>query len=88
MRERDLLSEGVQEEAEHIFAPLQMGQTFTDWEEARRIHDVAVANGWATLNGEVKHQRESDAAFAAASGIAGVGGITNRIIVVSPGADR
>jgi osmotically-inducible protein OsmY len=50
--------------------------------------DVAVANGWATLNGEVKHQRESDAAFAATSGIAGVGGITSRIIVVSPGADR
>ena len=50
--------------------------------------DVAVANGWATLEGEVKHQRDSDAAFAAASGIAGVGGITNRITVVSPGADR
>ena len=50
--------------------------------------DVAVANGWATLNGEVKHQRDSDAAFAAAAGIAGVGGITNRITVVSPGADR
>jgi osmotically-inducible protein OsmY len=50
--------------------------------------DVAVANGWATLKGEVKHQRESDAAFAATSEIAGVGGITNRITVVSPGADR
>ena len=50
--------------------------------------DVDVANGWATLKGEVKHQHESDAAFAAASGIAGIGGITNRITVVSPGADR
>jgi osmotically-inducible protein OsmY len=50
--------------------------------------DVAVANGWGTLKGEVKHQRQSDAAFAAASGIGGVGGITNRITVVSPGADR
>jgi osmotically-inducible protein OsmY len=50
--------------------------------------DIAVANGWATLSGEVRHQRESDAAFAAASGIAGLGGITNRITVVSPGADR
>ena len=47
--------------------------------------DVAVANGWATLNGEVKQQRESDAAFAAVSGVAGIGGITNRIVVVSPG---
>jgi len=50
--------------------------------------DVTVANGWATLRGEVTHQRDSDAAFAAASGIAAVGGITNRITVVSPGADR
>jgi osmotically-inducible protein OsmY len=50
--------------------------------------DLAVANGWATLKGEVKHQHQSDAAFAATSGIAGVGGITNRITVVSPGADR
>ena len=50
--------------------------------------DLSVTNGWATLSGEVRHQRDSDAAFAAASGIAGVGGITNRITVVSPGADR
>ena len=50
--------------------------------------DVDVANGWVTLRGEVGHQHESDAAFAAAAGIAGVGGITNRITVVSPGADR
>jgi osmotically-inducible protein OsmY len=50
--------------------------------------DVDVANGWVTHSGEVRHQHESDAAFAAASGIAGVGGITNRITVVSPGADR
>ena len=50
--------------------------------------DVTVANGWATLRGEVTHQRHSDAAFAAASEIAAVGGITNRITVVSPGADR
>jgi osmotically-inducible protein OsmY len=50
--------------------------------------DLSVTNGWATLSGEVRHQRDSDAAFAAASGIAGLGGITNRITVVSPGADR
>ena len=48
--------------------------------------DVDVSNGWATLKGEVKHQHESGAAFAAVSRIAGVGGITNRI-VVSPGLD-
>ncbi len=49
--------------------------------------DVSVANAWLTLKGEVKHQRESDAAFKAVSGIPGVGGITNTIKVVSAGAD-
>jgi hypothetical protein len=48
---------------------------------------VKVVSGWVTLEGRVKHQRESDAAFAAASGVPGVGGITNEITVVSPGAD-
>lgn len=50
--------------------------------------DVKVASGWLTLRGEVKRQRESDAAFDAVSGVAGVGGITNRITVVSPGVGR
>jgi osmotically-inducible protein OsmY len=49
--------------------------------------DVKVVSGWLTLKGQVKHQRESDAAFAAASGVPGVGGITNEITVVSPAAD-
>lgn len=49
--------------------------------------DVKVVSGWLTLKGQVKHQRESDAAFATASGIPGVGGITNEIKVVSPSAD-
>ena len=62
-------------------------QALSDGDVPARV-EVDVANGWATLSGEVKHQRESDAAFAAVSGIAGVGGITNRITVVSPGADR
>jgi osmotically-inducible protein OsmY len=59
-------------------------QALCDDGVAARV-DVGVANGWATLKGEVKHQRESDAAFVAVSGIAGIGGITNRIVVVSPG---
>ena len=46
--------------------------------------DVKVVSSWLTLRGRVKHQRESDAAFAAASGVPGVGGITNEITVVSP----
>ena len=49
------------------------------------VIEVHVANGWLTLKGEVKHQSESDAAFAAVSGLAGVGGITNEIKVVTAG---
>ncbi len=47
--------------------------------------DVTVANGWLTLKGEVKHQYDSDAAFEAVSGLAGVGGITNKITVITAG---
>ena len=47
--------------------------------------DVHVADGWLTLKGEVKHQGESDAAFAAVSRLKGVGGITNEIKVITAG---
>ncbi len=47
--------------------------------------DVTVANGWLTLKGEVKHQRENDAAFESVSGLPGVGGITNEIKVITAG---
>ena len=47
--------------------------------------DVNVADGWLTLKGRVKRQSESDAAFEAVSGLPGVGGITNRIVVVTAG---
>lgn len=47
--------------------------------------DVTVANGWLTLRGQVKHQHESDAAFEAVSGLPGVGGMTNKIVVVTAG---
>jgi osmotically-inducible protein OsmY len=47
--------------------------------------DVRVADGWLTLSGRVKHQSESNAAFEAVSGLPGVGGITNRIEVVTAG---
>jgi osmotically-inducible protein OsmY len=49
--------------------------------------DVSVANGWLTLKGEVKRQSESDAAFNAVSGLPGVGGITNKIQVITAGID-
>ena len=49
--------------------------------------DVAVADGWLTLKGEVKHQSESDAAFEAVTRLAGVGGVTNRIVVITAGLD-
>lgn len=49
--------------------------------------DVTVAESWLTLKGEVKHQHESDAAFEAVSRVPGVGGITNRIKVITAGLD-
>ena len=47
--------------------------------------DVRVANGWLTLSGQVKHQSESNAAFDAVSGLPRVGGITNKIQVITAG---
>jgi osmotically-inducible protein OsmY len=47
--------------------------------------DVKVADGWLTLTGEVKHQHENTAAFDAVSNVAGVGGVTNRITVITAG---
>lgn len=47
--------------------------------------DVHVTAGWVTLNGEVKHQSDSDAVFAAVSKLPGVGGITNKIKVITAG---
>lgn len=49
--------------------------------------EVSVSGGWLTLKGEVTRQSESDAAFAAVSGLDGVGGITNEIRVVTAGID-
>ena len=49
--------------------------------------DVKVDAGWLTLKGEVSRQSDSDAAFAAVSGVAGVGGITNEIKVITAGID-
>lgn len=40
--------------------------------------EVGVVDWWLTLNGEVKHQYESSAAFEGVSGVPGVGGITKR----------
>jgi osmotically-inducible protein OsmY len=53
---------------------------------AERV-DVKVDGGWLTLKGEVKHQRDSDAAFAAVQRVSGVGGITNEIKVITAGID-
>jgi osmotically-inducible protein OsmY len=53
---------------------------------AERI-EVTVDAGWLTLKGEVKHQQESNAAFDAVSEIPGIGGITNKIAVVTYGID-
>jgi len=45
--------------------------------------DVKVANGWVTLKGQVRHQYQSDAAFDDVVKLHGVGGITNKIRVVT-----
>jgi osmotically-inducible protein OsmY len=47
--------------------------------------EVRVADGWLTLSGQVKHQSESNAAFEAVSGLHHVGGITNKIQVITAG---
>jgi hypothetical protein len=43
------------------------------------------ANGWLTLSGRLKHQYESNAAFEAVARLPHVGGITNKIQVVTAG---
>ena len=47
--------------------------------------NVTVADGWLTLTGRVQRQSESNAAFETVSTLQGVGGITNRIEVVTAG---
>jgi osmotically-inducible protein OsmY len=47
--------------------------------------DVRVASGWLTLSGQVKHQHQSSAAFEVVTRLPGVGGITNKIQVVTAG---
>jgi osmotically-inducible protein OsmY len=47
--------------------------------------EVRVTAGWVTLSGQVKHQQDSDAAFEAVSRLPRVGGITNKIRVVTAG---
>jgi osmotically-inducible protein OsmY len=47
--------------------------------------EVHVADAWLTLSGQVKHQSDSNAAFEAVSGLPRVGGITNKIQVVTAG---
>ena len=47
--------------------------------------NVTVSDAWLTLTGRVKRQSESNAAFETVSGVPGVGGITNKIQVVTAG---
>ena len=47
--------------------------------------DVRIADGWLTLSGQVKHQSDSNAAFEAVAGLPRVGGITNKIQVITAG---
>ena len=45
--------------------------------------EVHVSAGWVTLSGQVKHQQDSNAAFEAVSRLPRVGGITNKVRVVT-----
>ena len=47
--------------------------------------DLEANAAWVTLNGRVRHQYKSDAAFAAVSALPGIGGIANKIVVVAAG---
>ena len=49
--------------------------------------EVTISDGWLTLKGEVKHQAESNAAFDSVRRVAGVGGVTNEIKVITAGID-
>jgi osmotically-inducible protein OsmY len=49
--------------------------------------DATVTDGWLTLKGEVKHQSESDAAFDAVRRVPDIGGITNKVVVITAGID-
>ncbi|HEY2161563.1 MAG TPA: BON domain-containing protein, partial [Solirubrobacteraceae bacterium] len=60
-------------------ALMSIGRVPAEWIEA------TVSDGWLTLKGDVKHQYESDAAFAAVQGLPGLGGITNEIVVITAG---
>lgn len=55
-----------------------------DSEVPADVIDVKVSAGWVTLTGTVDHQFQSDAAYDAVATIRGVGGITNKIEVVTP----
>jgi len=48
-------------------------------------HKQQIMDGWLTLKGEIKRQSESNAAFETVSQIPGVGGITNKITVITTG---
>ena len=49
--------------------------------------EATVVDGWLTLKGDVQQQAESDAAFEAVCRLPGVGGITNKITVITAGID-
>jgi osmotically-inducible protein OsmY len=45
--------------------------------------DVEVADGWATLKGNVAHQRQSDIAFSAVAALHDIAGLSNAITVTA-----
>jgi osmotically-inducible protein OsmY len=74
-----LLDEYAREDAEIRGAALQTLM----WNSELPVGaiDVKVSDGWVTLEGDVDHQYQSDAAFDDVSKLFGIYGITNKITV-------
>jgi osmotically-inducible protein OsmY len=74
-----LMDEYAREDAEIRGAALQT--LMWDAELPVGAIDVKVMDGWVTLEGDVNHQYQSDAAFDDVSKLYGIYGITNKITV-------
>jgi osmotically-inducible protein OsmY len=75
-----ILNQDRREDAEIRGAALQ--RLIWDPEIAAGYLNVAVKDGWVTLDGDVDHQYQSDSAFDRVARLRGVTGVTNKINVV------
>jgi osmotically-inducible protein OsmY len=75
-----ILNQDRREDAEIRGAALQ--RLIWDPEIAAGYLNVAVKDGWVTLDGDVDHQYQSDSAFDRVARLRGVTGVTNEIKIV------